>query len=587
MRFKSMLTNALGIGQECKVSTFVVPVADGDRFLLCSDGVTEYVQRAQALASADRMQPGLPSPGADGVLPPELMKAKAATAGVSVPTSLTAGLPQAPGTTVPRGTGVRSGMAGLPSFGDVKTPKLGEQDDDISPQDALLAALAGGVPLAAAAVTLAQLRNAAKSGIALSPSDAARLSSATRPQDLAGGLADLPSLEDLGDEALDPNTLSLTAPRLHTATFDAWHEMGQALDGARDVSVDAGADIDPAALQQLLGGAPAAASSDVTTPRLDLAAAQLAHRLNEASAMAQPQAEVGALRVDPRVLDRGARMDEARLDPSDLMPVSTRHALTGAADLPSTARLTPSTLLAKDDAAAALGALGVAVAAPAESGRESAGDSGTGGEPSGRDARPENGPEPLHAPSAHNLTSHLHFGGEGTSGFAATLEGPTDGAVSAGERAALMRQVLDRATMLRREGGGTTRLELNQGHLGNLQLAINLDRDRLDMRVITGSDRAREAILSDLNGLRNALSVQNVRLGNVDVGVGQNGGGFQGSASGGGFAQHQQPQRDGLPRRPDLADLVRAPDVARVSNLRSALSPSVPLNIAGKIAVRA
>ncbi|HEX5060922.1 MAG TPA: protein phosphatase 2C domain-containing protein [Kofleriaceae bacterium] len=44
MRFKSMLTNALGIGQECKVSTFIVPVADGDRFLLCSDGITEYVK---------------------------------------------------------------------------------------------------------------------------------------------------------------------------------------------------------------------------------------------------------------------------------------------------------------------------------------------------------------------------------------------------------------------------------------------------------------------------------------------------------------------------------------------------------------
>jgi serine/threonine protein phosphatase PrpC len=43
-RFKSMLTNALGIGAECRVSTFVVPLADGDRFLLCSDGITEYVQ---------------------------------------------------------------------------------------------------------------------------------------------------------------------------------------------------------------------------------------------------------------------------------------------------------------------------------------------------------------------------------------------------------------------------------------------------------------------------------------------------------------------------------------------------------------
>jgi PPM family protein phosphatase len=46
-RFKSMLTNALGIGTECKTATFVVPLADGDRFLLCSDGITEYVQEAE------------------------------------------------------------------------------------------------------------------------------------------------------------------------------------------------------------------------------------------------------------------------------------------------------------------------------------------------------------------------------------------------------------------------------------------------------------------------------------------------------------------------------------------------------------
>ena len=46
-RFKSMLTNALGIGPECKVSTFVVPLADGDRFLLCSDGISEYVTEAE------------------------------------------------------------------------------------------------------------------------------------------------------------------------------------------------------------------------------------------------------------------------------------------------------------------------------------------------------------------------------------------------------------------------------------------------------------------------------------------------------------------------------------------------------------
>lgn len=46
-RFKSMLTNALGIGQDCKVSTFIVPLADGDRFLLCSDGISEYIAEGE------------------------------------------------------------------------------------------------------------------------------------------------------------------------------------------------------------------------------------------------------------------------------------------------------------------------------------------------------------------------------------------------------------------------------------------------------------------------------------------------------------------------------------------------------------
>jgi len=46
-RFKSMLTNALGIGTECRIATFIVPLADGDRFLLCSDGISEYVTEAE------------------------------------------------------------------------------------------------------------------------------------------------------------------------------------------------------------------------------------------------------------------------------------------------------------------------------------------------------------------------------------------------------------------------------------------------------------------------------------------------------------------------------------------------------------
>lgn len=46
-RFRSMLTNALGIGSECKVSTLLLPLAEGDRLLLCTDGVSEYVGEAE------------------------------------------------------------------------------------------------------------------------------------------------------------------------------------------------------------------------------------------------------------------------------------------------------------------------------------------------------------------------------------------------------------------------------------------------------------------------------------------------------------------------------------------------------------
>jgi serine/threonine protein phosphatase PrpC len=46
-RFRSMLTNALGIGTECRVATFLMQLLDGDQFLLCSDGVSEYVGEAE------------------------------------------------------------------------------------------------------------------------------------------------------------------------------------------------------------------------------------------------------------------------------------------------------------------------------------------------------------------------------------------------------------------------------------------------------------------------------------------------------------------------------------------------------------
>lgn len=42
-RWKGVLTNALGIGEATRVATFIVPLYSGDKLILCSDGITEYV----------------------------------------------------------------------------------------------------------------------------------------------------------------------------------------------------------------------------------------------------------------------------------------------------------------------------------------------------------------------------------------------------------------------------------------------------------------------------------------------------------------------------------------------------------------
>jgi PPM family protein phosphatase len=46
-RWKGVLTNALGIGDATRVSAFMVPLYSGDRILLCSDGVHDYLREVE------------------------------------------------------------------------------------------------------------------------------------------------------------------------------------------------------------------------------------------------------------------------------------------------------------------------------------------------------------------------------------------------------------------------------------------------------------------------------------------------------------------------------------------------------------
>jgi hypothetical protein len=46
-RWRGVVTNALGIGEPTWIASAAVPLADGDRLLFCSDGVSEYLDEAE------------------------------------------------------------------------------------------------------------------------------------------------------------------------------------------------------------------------------------------------------------------------------------------------------------------------------------------------------------------------------------------------------------------------------------------------------------------------------------------------------------------------------------------------------------
>lgn len=104
--------------------------------------------------------------------------------------------------------------------------------------------------------------------------------------------------------------------------------------------------------------------------------------------------------------------------------------------------------------------------------------------------------------------------------FLSHLSGPTT-ALSTQERGEIMRQIVDRATFLAKDGGGIVRLDISNPDVGTLELAVNMQNDRLDLRIITSSDRARDMMAGEMSQLRDALSVQNLQLGSVEVGVGR------------------------------------------------------------------
>jgi flagellar hook-length control protein FliK len=82
----------------------------------------------------------------------------------------------------------------------------------------------------------------------------------------------------------------------------------------------------------------------------------------------------------------------------------------------------------------------------------------------------------------------------------------------------LTQKIMGQAEMMFRNGGGSMRMDIETPEIGKVDVAINLNNNQLDVRIITPSDQARDIISREIAGLREGLSQQGLNLRGLEVG---------------------------------------------------------------------
>jgi hypothetical protein len=100
-------------------------------------------------------------------------------------------------------------------------------------------------------------------------------------------------------------------------------------------------------------------------------------------------------------------------------------------------------------------------------------------------------------------------------GFVTTLK---DGTNSNDLGSSVHSKILQHASLLLRDGGGSMRMDVTNGDMGKIDLAINLINNQLDVRILTANDLTRDIINKELSGLRDGLGQQGISLRNVEIG---------------------------------------------------------------------
>jgi hypothetical protein len=86
----------------------------------------------------------------------------------------------------------------------------------------------------------------------------------------------------------------------------------------------------------------------------------------------------------------------------------------------------------------------------------------------------------------------------------------------------IAKKVIEKAEIMLREGGGSVKLEIETKDFGKVDVAIKVDGERLELKLLTTTEGARELVSQNLSKLKEQLSLQNFQLDRVDVGLSMN-----------------------------------------------------------------
>lgn len=125
--------------------------------------------------------------------------------------------------------------------------------------------------------------------------------------------------------------------------------------------------------------------------------------------------------------------------------------------------------------------------------------------------------------SKENLTTSMHGvsvhgAASGAKEFGQVLEtGAANVAEQPKQLSGLHNKIMQHATMMLKDGGGSMRMNVDAPGMGKIDLAINLANNQLDVRILTPNDHVRDIINKELSGLRDGLGQQGISLRAVEV----------------------------------------------------------------------